>query len=173
MIRNVIILLFVVFSLSAEAQLVNRRTRTLDRTPGTTTAQKLPEFNVEKAVGLTIYEMERVAKKLGLKKSSETLTKVTSIINKFNKSQKELARINSFSFSQAKTKIEAAQKEVLKTREYAVLEKAYKEVSEGFKPISKQIEEKEKTLDESLKSVLSEKQFKKWKKLKDRIKRKG
>ena len=117
--------------------------------------------------------MERITKKVGLKESAKNYKKVVSIFNKFNREQREVLRINTFNFSQAKTKIEAAQKQVLETRDYSVLEKAYKEVSDGFKPVSEGIKTREKALDESLKVVLSEKQFKKWKKLQARIKRKG
>ena len=173
MIKKLFILGFVLFTLAAEAQMVNRRQRVLDRTPGTTTAEKLPEFNVEKAIGLTIYDIERVTKRIGLKTSSEQYAKVVSVFNKFNKDQREVLRINSFSFSQAKTKIENAQSDVLKNRDYSVLEQAYKEVSDGFKPISEQVKEREKTLDNDLKPLLSEKEFKKWKKLQDKIKQKG
>ena len=176
--RSIILTLFVLASLAIEAQQVlpngqRVRQRVVDRTPGLTSAQNQPNFNVEKAVGLTIYDLERVTKKVGIKESADNYKKVISIFNKFNKEQREVLRINSFSFSQAKIKIEAAQKSVMENRDYSVLEKAYKEVSEGFKPVSEGIKAREKALDESLKPVLSAKQFKKWKKLQDRIKRKG
>jgi hypothetical protein len=176
--KSIFLIVFIFLSLVLEAQQVlpngqRLRQRVVDRTPGTTTAQKLPEFNVERAVGLTIYEIDRILKKISLKSSDENYKKVVTVYNKFNKDQREVLRINGFTFSQAKTKIESAQSEVLKNRDYSVLEKAYKEVSEGFKPISEQIKEREKKLDEDLKPLLSDKQFKKWKKLQDKIKRKG
>ena len=173
MTRSLILLFFVLFSLTAESQLVNRRQRTLDRTPGTTTEQKLPEFNVEKAIGLSIYDVERVTKKLSIKKSSDKFAKVKSIFKKFNSDQRQLLRINTFSFNEAKTQVEAAQRTVLENRDYSVLERVYKQVSDGFKPITEQVEKREKALDESLKPLLSEKQFNKWKKLQKKIKRKG
>ena len=66
--------------------------------------------------------------------------------------------------------MENAQKEVLKSRDYSVLQAVYKEIGENFAPISDMIKEKEKSLDDSLKNVLSDKEFKKWKKLKVKIK---
>ena len=172
MIKNIFIGLFIFFMITANAQR-NRRNRIQNITPVQNTKQKLPEVNVEKAVGLTFYDLEKVTKKLGIKDSSEEYNKISSVFNNFNKSQKELARIHSFSFSQIKEKIKNAQKTVLKNRDYSVLEKAYKEVGETFKPITKQIEEKEKKLDDSLSAILSEKKFKKWKKLQTKIKRKS
>ena len=173
MIKNVLIALFVLVNLAAEAQMINRRQRVVDRNPVTTQNRKLPEFNVERAIGLTIYDLDEVLKKINLKESAENYKKVVLIFNKFNREQRELNRIHSFSFSQAKAKVEKAQKEVMKSRNYTVLQDVYKEVSEQFVPISDQIKEKEKTLDENLKPLLSSKQFKKWKKVQMKLKRKG
>ena len=149
------------------------RQRVVDRTPGTTSAQRNPEFNVERAIGLTIYDIERVTKKIGVKKSKDNHKKVVKIFKDFNKEMNQVKRINGFLLSQAKTKVEAAQTQVLETREYSILEKAYKEVSEGFKPITAEIKTQEEALDKKLKEALSEKQFKKWKNLQRKMKRKG
>ena len=176
--KSILFIAFILVSLSIEAQQVlpngqRARQRVVDRTPGTTSAQRNPEFNVERAIGLTIYDIERIKKKVGIKESSDNYKKIVTTFNKFNREQREVLRINTFNFSQAKTKIEAAQKTVLENRDYSVLEKAYKEVSDGFKPVADGIKEREKALGESLEKLLSAKQFKKWKKLQKRIKRKG
>lgn len=173
--KSLIFVLFILFNLAAEAQMIpgRQRQRVVNRTPGTTTAQRNPEFNVEKAVGLTIYEVDRITKRLSIKESADNYKKIVTIFNKFNREIRDVKRINGFLLNQAKTKIETAQSDVLETRNYAILEKAYKEVSEGFKPIAEEIKVKEKALDSVLKPVLSTKQFKKWKKLQTKIKRKG
>jgi len=171
MIRHLLAAFFILFTLTAEAQF-QRRQRVVNRNP-VTQQQKPPKFNVERAIGLTIYNIDEVIKKLKLKESSENYKKIVTVFNAFNKKQRELNRIHSFSFSQAKEKIEAAQKEVMKNRNYAVLEKAYKEVSEGFVPITDQIKEREEKLDKDLEPLFSKKQFKKWKKIQVKIKKKS
>ena len=168
--KHLLSVIFVIFSLAAEAQFMNRRQRVVDRNPVATQPTKLPEFNIERAIGLTIYDVDQVLKKINVKPSSENYKKVITILNKFNREQRELSRIHGFSFSQAKQKVENAQKEVLKSRNYSILQAVYKEIGENFAPISDMIKEKEKSLDDSLKNVLSDKEFKKWKKLKVKIK---
>lgn len=173
--KNIVFILFVLFSLAAEAQFIpgRQRQRVVDRTPGTTSAQRKPEFNVEKAVGLTIYDIDKILKRLKIKESADNYKKVVTIFNKFNREVRDVKRINGFLLGNAKTKIEAAQQKVLDTRDYSILQNAYKEVSEGFKPIAEEIKAKEKVLDSVLKPVLSAKEFKKWKKHQTNIKRKG
>lgn len=170
--KQFVIAFFVLFTLVAEAQFNNgRRQRVVNRNPVTQTP-KAPSFNVEHAIGLTIYDIDLIIKKLSLKESSENYKKIVTVFNAFNRQQRELSRIHSFEFSQAKKKVEAAQKDVMKNRNYSVLQNVYKEVSEGFIPITDQIKEREEKLDESLEPLFSKKEFKKWKKLQLKIKKK-
>ena len=60
----------------------------------------------------------------------------------------------------------------MKNRDFSALRKANKEVTESFKPIIKVIDDKEKKLDITLKEILSEKQYKKWVKFKENLKKK-
>ena len=128
--------------------------------------------DVEKAVGLTFYNIEKVAKKIGVKKASKTFDKLASIFNSFNRELKQVKRINTFLFSEGKSKMEAAQKEAMKNRDFSALQKANKEVTESFKPIIKVIEEKEEKLDTDIEKVLTDKQQKKWVKYKTNLKKK-
>lgn len=170
--KHFVIAFFVLFTLAAEAQFNNgRRQRVVNRNP-VTQQQKPPEFNVEQVIGLTIYDVDVIIKKLSLKESSDNYKKIITTFNTFNRQQRELSRIHSFEFSQANKKVEAAQKEVMKSRNYAVLQNAYKDVSESFLPITDQIKDREKKLDESLETLFSKKQFKKWKKLQQKLKKK-
>ena len=171
--KQFVIAFFVLFTLTAEAQFNNgRRQRVIDRNP-VTQKPKAPEFNVERAIGLTIYDIDLVIKKLSLKKSSDNYKKIVTIFNAFNKQQRELSRIHSFEFSQAKKKMEAAQKEAMKSRNYTNFQNTYKQVNDAFVPITTQIEGREEELDKNLEPLFSKKQFKKWKKLKQKIKKKG
>jgi hypothetical protein len=172
MIRNIIILAFVLFSVSAEAQ-YNRRQRVLESAPSQAKAQNFPEFRPEKAVGISIYDLEKLTKKIRLKKSSDNYSKVITLFNDFHKEIKQIKRINNFTFLQAKEKITIAQKSTLESRDFSELQAAYKDVSKTFEPIVKVVEEKEKKLDTELEKLLSEKQLKKWLTYKKKIKRKG
>ncbi len=172
--RTIIAILLLLFYVSAEAQISNRnrRRQSLSRSVENNRPQQLPKFNAEKAVGITIYDLEKVPKKIGLKKSSENYKKVIGIFNVFNKEIKQVARINSFTLSEAKTSIEANQNLALKTKDFSALQKVYKEIDVKFQPIIKLVNEKEQSLDKDLEKVLSKKQFKKWEKYKLKLKRK-
>ena len=107
-----------------------------------------------------------------MKKSSDTYPKFSSVLNSYNKELKQIKRINTFLFSEGKSKMETAQKEAIKNRDYTTLRIANKEVTESFKPIISSIEEKNKKLDLDLEKILSVKQLKKWKKYNASIKKK-
>jgi len=142
------------------------------RQPRAAQQPRAPKIDVEKAVGLTFYNIEKVAKKIGVKKASKTFDKLASIFNSFNRELKQVKRINTFLFSEGKSKMEAAQKEAMKNRDFSALQKANKEVTESFKPIIKVIEEKEEKLDTDIEKVLTDKQQKKWVKYKTNLKKK-
>lgn len=179
MIKKVILISFLLFSITTEAQYgspygsqYNRRQSMQPRQPRAAQQPRAPEINVEKAVGLVFYNTEKISKKVGVKKSSNTFKKMSSIFNSFNKELKQIKRINTFLFSEGKSKMEAAQKESMKNRDFSALRKANKEVTESFKPIIKVIDDKEKTLDVTMKEILSEKQYRKWIKYKGNLKKK-
>ena len=74
--KHLLSVIFVILSLAAEAQFMNRRQRVVDRNPVATQPTKLPEFNIERAIGLTIYDVDQVLKKInGLKNLSMLLMK--------------------------------------------------------------------------------------------------
>ncbi len=174
MIKQLIFILLFVFSTSVMSQMnrFNGRQNIQPRTPMASPKQQFPEVNVEKAVGMTFYKTEKLIKKIGVKKSSKTFSLVTNIFKKFNKDLKQVKRINSFLFSEGKLKIENARKQSFKTGDYSIIQKATKEVTTIFEPVVKVIEEKETNLDNTLKEILTIKQFKKWIKYKTNIKKK-
>jgi len=97
---------------------------------------------------------------------------VVSILNSYNKELKQIKRINTFLFSEGKSKMEAAQKEAIENRDPTPLRLANKEVTKTFKPIISIIEEKDEKLNLKLEEILSAKQLKKWKKYKASVKKK-
>ena len=179
MIKTFTLIIILLMTMSVEAQFdsrygsqYNRRQSMQPRQPRAAQQPRIPEIDVEKAVGLVFYNIDKVTKKTGIKKSSDAYLKVSSILNSYNKELKQIKRINTFLFSEGKSKMETAQKEAIKNRDYTTLRIANKEVTESFKPIISSIEEKNKKLDLDLEKILSVKQLKKWKKYNASIKKK-
>jgi len=159
----------------AEAQMgMGGRGGGFQRSPMNSQPRKSPDFNVKQAIGLTIYDIDRVLKRISMKDGDENFKKVVSVFNKFNREQRQVLRINSFEFKQSETKVNQIRKDVLENgAPFETLNNAYKEVGTKFKPITDTIKAKEEELDKSLKPLLSKKQFKKWKKLQKKMKLKG
>lgn len=174
MIKNSILILLVLFSLSTEAQInrnshMDRRLTTVQQRPQN---DKLPEFRPLRFVGLVFYDADKVVKKIGVKKKPE-VKKVKEIITKYNGIFNGIKRINTFTFSDIKKTVEATQKKAIKTQDYSSIEKVQKKMLEAFKPIVEEVKRQDESFDAELKAVLSKKQFKKWEKYKARIKKKG
>lgn len=171
MIKSLILIALFSFSTTIEAQ-YNRRYRAQPVRSMPAKKPRAPEFNVEKSIGMTFYNIEKVGKKIGLKKTSKQFELIAVIFNRFDKDMKQVKRINGFLFYEGKKKIEDAQKEALDKGDYSIIQGAYKEVASLFETIVALIEEKEKGLDDELEKILSSKQLKKWKKYKINIKNK-
>ena len=167
MIKHILFVFLFFSTFFAEAQYnsqYNRRQSLRPRQPQAAQQPRAPKINMEKAVGLIFYNIEKITKKIGVKKSSDAYLKVSSILNSYNKELKQIKRINTFLFSEGRAKMEAAQKEAIKSRDATAFRIANKEVAESFKPIIGIIEKKDKELNLSLEKILSSKQLKKWKK---------
>tara|TARA_R110002073_G_scaffold123234_1_gene266759 strand:+ start:55062 stop:55586 length:525 start_codon:yes stop_codon:yes gene_type:complete len=169
--RNLILIGFLFFTMLASAQFNRNRGRTANVRPDTRTQQKPPEFNVEKTIGLNIYNIEKTLKRIGVKKPKDKVKKISSIFSTFNKKNGELARLNSFAFSETKNNIEYALKQTQKTQNTSFMQKAYKDMATSFEGIIKELVEREKQLDAALEPLLSKKQFKKWKSYKVRLRK--
>lgn len=167
--KYLILFALLFFTVLVSAQFNRNSNRNRRAIPNTRTPQKPPEFNLQKTIGLNIYDIEKALKKIGVKKSDDKFVEVTSVFRTFNKKNKELSRLNSFAFSEVKNSIEYAQKQTRKTRDVSFVQKAYKEMGITFKDLIKKLADREKQLDVTLQPLLSKKQFKKWKKYKIRV----
>ena len=168
--RNLIFISFLLFSMLVSAQFNRNNLRNQNVRPDTR-IQKAPEFNTQKVVGLNIYDIEKVLKKIGVKKTSDNFKKAASVFKVFNKKNKELSRINTFTFSEVKKTIEAAQKKTQKTRDASFIQNAYKQMGVSLKDVVQELSKREKQLDADLEPLLSKKQLKKWKKYKARVRK--
>ena len=168
--KHTVFILFFLFSVSVKAQY--NRQRIQPRTPVVSQQQRFPEIDVEKAVGMVFYNSEKVLKKIGVKKSSKNFNLVVSIFKKFNRELNQVKRINSFLFSEGKSKIDFARKESVKSGDFSIIRNATKEVTTMFEPIIEVVKEKENSLDTELEKILSSKELNKWNKYKAALKRK-
>jgi len=65
-----------------------------------------PNFDVRKHVGIIVYETEKAAKKSGIKLKSKQGDKFYKIVTDYNKSIKDITRINSFLLRSTKDMVE-------------------------------------------------------------------
>ncbi len=162
-----IILLLLLTSFSINAQFGRRP---VNRTPVNTRAQKPPEVNIEKLVGIYFYDIEKTTKKIGIKKSDKNYNKIVSLLNTFNKEQRDITRINSFLLSDSKNNLEAAQKSAQAARDYSIIQNAYTAVAKKLKPLIDLTKQRTEKLTKSFEEILSKKQFKKWNKYLNKLK---
>ena len=121
-----------------------------------------PNFDVKKHVGIIVYETEKAAKKSGIKLKSKQGDKFCKIIVDYNKSIKDITRINSFLLKSTKDVVENFQKNALKNGDFSEQPKVLKKMNEDLKPIYETVRVEKEKLDKSMKGLLSEKIYKKW-----------
>ena len=137
----------------------NQRQRQMPQTP-----QQAPEpdFKVEKYIGIIIYDIEKAAKKTGVKLSSDKGKKFSGLLTKYNKEVKDIRRINSFTLRSTKEMVENYQKKVAKTGDLTDQVKVQKKLADNLKPISETLKVEDEDLSKKLKEILTTKQYKKW-----------
>ena len=109
--KKIIILFIVLISYSSYSQFGNRnqgnrqnqRQQQIPQTP-----REPPEFKyeIEKYLGIVIYDIEKVAKKSKIKLSSAEGKKFSSTLISYNKEIKAIRRINSFTLRSTREMIE-------------------------------------------------------------------
>ena len=164
--KKYIILLFIFTSVFAHGQFNrgNGRSNQRQRQQIPQTTQKAPEpnFPIKKYLGIIVYDLKKVSKKTNVKLSSEKGKEFTKILTKYNKDIKDITRINSFLLRNTKEMVESFQRKSRKTGDFSNQPKIQKTMVENLKPISNTLKEEDKKLNNLMKSLLSEKQYKKW-----------
>lgn len=162
--KKIIFLLILGFAFTAQAQYGNRNNQRRRQNNIPQTEQKAPEpkFEVEKYLGIVIYDIKKAAKKSSIKLSSKEGKEFSKVLKTYNKSIKGITRINSFLFSSTKKMVENFQKNSIKSGDFSMQPMVVKKMSENLKPISDILKEEDVKLDTKMKGFLSEKQYKKW-----------
>jgi hypothetical protein len=84
------------------------------------------------------------------------------VLSKYNKDIKDITRINTFLLRSTKEMVENFQKKSRKTGDFSNQPKIQKKMVENLKPISDALKEEDRKLNNLIKRLLSEKQYKKW-----------
>lgn len=171
--RSFILLIIFLFSLSLSAQ---RRagTRGLSsRELTNTNSSKPPEFKPNEVAGLVVYDLKKAYKKVSVKEKSNEGKKMAKAIQTYNRSIRDIKRINKFSLDQLKILYDVAIKEIVDNRDYSKMTDAQKHIKTVLDPIKRESFKKDSILNIQLKEVLSKKQFKKWVKFSNKIKLKS
>lgn len=161
--KKYILLLFVFTSIVAHSQfnngMRNQRQRQMNQTPRQAPE---PKYEIEKYLGILIYDIEKFAKKSKIKLSSEEGKKFSEVLTKFNKKIKDFRRINSFTLNSTREMVENFQKNAQKTGDFSERANIQKKMTENLKPISETLRIYDRELDTTMKEILSDKQYKKW-----------
>ncbi|WP_298779403.1 hypothetical protein [uncultured Polaribacter sp.] len=158
-----IIFLFILFlSFVAQAQFNNQRQQRVSQQSQVQQKAPKPNFDVKKYLRIIVYDIEKYAKKSKVKLSSEKGKQFSKILTNYNREIKDISRINSFTFRETKNMVESFQKSAMKTGDFSGQIEVQKKMIENLKPVAETIKEEDKKLNKAIKSLLSEKQYKKW-----------
>ncbi|QMU63279.1 MAG: hypothetical protein GKR88_02630 [Flavobacteriaceae bacterium] len=134
---------------------------------------KRPKFEPEKLAGLLSYDIKKACKKIGVKEKSDLGKKVVTVLKNYNTSIKDITRINQYALDDLKTTYDASIKIVEETRDISVMKNFRDKIKVVMGPIRKEALKKDSILHVDLKALLDKKQFKKWIKYTEKIKKKA
>lgn len=121
-----------------------------------------PNFDVKKYLGVIVYEPEKAARKSGVKLKTKVGDQFCKMVTDYNKSIKDITRINSFLLRSTKDVVEGFQRNAIKSGDFSEQPNVLKKMNENLKPISETLKVEDKKLDTSMKKLLSKKQYEKW-----------
>jgi hypothetical protein len=164
--KKLILLIVLCYAFTAEAQFGNgqRNGQRQTQRDMTQTPQKAPEpnFEVEKYIGIVVYDIEKAAKKSSIKLKSEEGKLFFKTLTAYNKDVKGMTRINSFLLRSTKEMVENFQKISMKSGDFSQQPEVLKKMNQNLEPLSNTLKEEDKKLDATIKTILSEKQYKNW-----------
>ena len=119
--------------------------------------REIKKFKASEVAGIFYYEIEKVVKKLKVKKEEVQLP-IQKALRNYNFKIKEILFLNSEKFSD----IDILVNSLAKGKDKSARLELRKKVEKVIRPIRDSVHENEKELNLTLKGLLSEKQFKKW-----------
>jgi hypothetical protein len=160
--KKIVLLLILTCAFTVQSQYRNGQRQRQRSTPRVQQKTPEPKFEIKKHLRIVIYDVKKAAKKSSIKLTSIEGKQFFKVILKYNQSIKDITRINSFLLRNTKEMVENFQKESMKSRNFSKQPEVYKKMTENLKPISETLKEEDIKLDATIKSLLSEKQYKKW-----------
>ena len=162
--KKIILLLILSCAFNAQAQYGNRNFRNQRQSQMPQPQQEAPEpnFNINRYIGIVIYDIEKTAKKSSVKLSSKEGKEFSKVLTKYNKDIKDITRINTFLLRSTKDMIDNFQKSAIKSGDFSNQPKVQKKMEENLKPILETLKVEDLRLNATMKTLLSEKQHKKW-----------
>jgi len=160
--KKILLFGFILTSFFGFGQFGGRSQQRRQMTQPTQQKAPKPDFPVEKYVGIIIYDIEKAAKKSGVKLSSKEGKTFSSFLYNYNKNTKDVRRINGFVLKSTKQMVDNYQSAVMKTGDFSNQAKVMKKMQENLKPIGEIIKKEDLVFDKKIKELLSKKQYKKW-----------
>jgi hypothetical protein len=166
--KNYLAFLFLFLSIVSYSQFGNRNQQNqrpdLSRNQPEMGQRSAPEINyeVEKYLGIVIYDIEKAAKKSKIKISSDLGKEFSQTLTVYNRKIKDIRRINSFTLRSTKEMAESFYKNAQKTGDRSGQKVMQTKMMTSLKPISETLKVEDLILDKKMKEILSEKQYKKW-----------
>ena len=130
---------------------------------------KLQPFNAKNAIGLINYDADEVCEASKIK-DEETCQLVAKAIAEYNYDIKEFNFQNALKLSDIELMVNAKQTEAIEKQNFEGLKETQIKTKELLMPYKDLIDEANAKLNEKLKKVLSEKEFKRWSKYSDKKK---
>lgn len=157
-----LLILFSAFAAEAQYGYGNQQRRRQSDLIQTQEKPDDPVFKVEQYLGIVVYDIEKAAKKSSISLSSKEGKEFSKTLTEYNKDIKEITRINSFLLRSTKEMVENYQKSAMKSGDFSGQLKVQQTMIENLKPISDTLVEEDKKLDKLMKTILTEKHYKKW-----------
>lgn len=160
--KHILSTTFLFFSViyHVQAQRVGRGNQpNQNRQPRATTERNQPKAN--ELAGILFYDAKEVLKKAKVKDAVLKI-KVADAVKKYNTKIKEISFLNADKLRGINVILKSIRADLSNGNQNGNRGNLRKKIGEAIRPIRKEVREKEVVLDETLKELLSEKQYKKW-----------
>jgi hypothetical protein len=130
---------------------------------------KMPEFKAKNTIGLVTYDADEVCDEAKVK-DEEKRQLVTKAIAEYNYDIKQFNFQHALKLSDIDLMVNSKQKEAMESQNIELLRETQLKTKELIAPYQNLIDEASTKLDEKLKKVLSDKEFKRWSKYSEKKK---
>jgi len=123
--------------------------------------RELPKFNAENAIGILMYDFERVLKKTKIKKAKKK-SRLAKIISDYNHTIAEIKFLHSDDLRATENFVALKRAIAMTNRDRDAMHYIQQETMEKLTHIKHKVRKAERVLNNKLTLILSEKQYHKW-----------